>query len=118
MEECVICKKDIGETNSCVTECSHKYCLKCIIEHLKRNNNCPLCREKILDEALIQPESSDESSDESQSENADNQPEVIEIKSYEYYGKISLNNNLKILCVFTFIMVQTNIFLCIISLFK
>lgn len=118
MEECVICKKDIGETNSCVTECSHKYCLKCIIEHLKRNNNCPLCREKILDEALIQSESSDESSDASQNENVDNQPEVIEIKSYEYYGKISLNNNLKILCVFTFIMVQTNIFLSIISLFN
>jgi CDP-diglyceride synthetase len=71
-----------------------------------------------LDEALNQPESSDESSDESQSENADNQPEVIEIKSYEYYGKISLNNNLKVLCVFTFIMVQTNIFLSIISLFN
>ena len=118
MEECVICKKNIGETNSCVTECRHKYCLKCIIEHLKRNNNCPLCREKILDEALNQPESSDESSDESNNDITDNQPEVIEIKSYEYYGKISVNNNLKILFVFTFFMIQANIFLCIISLFN
>ena len=56
-EECAICKKNICPINNCVTECNHKYCLKCLIEHLKRNNTCPLCREKVLEEALNQDSS-------------------------------------------------------------
>jgi hypothetical protein len=112
MEECVICKKNIGNQNNCITECNHKYCLKCLLEHLKRNNSCPLCREKIIEEPL-------ESSSESSESEADttNEPEVIEIKSFEYYGKISVNSNLKNIFILTLIMFQTNVILCIITLF-
>ena len=116
-EECAICKKNICPINNCVTECNHKYCLKCLIEHLKRNNTCPLCREKILEEALNQ-NSIDDSSDESNNESeeiASNQPEVIEIKSYEYYGKISVNRNLKHAFICLIIALQMNIIICVIT---
>jgi hypothetical protein len=113
-EECSICTKNINQLNSCITACNHKYCLCCLIEHLKRNNNCPLCREKILDEPIIiTSESSSESED---SSITDNQPEVIEIKSFEYYGKISLNNNLKHLIILLMALLQMNIVICVMTL--
>lgn len=111
MEECVICKKNIGNQNNCITECNHKYCLKCLLEHLKRNNSCPLCREKIIEEAFN--ESSSESS-ESEAETT-NEPEVIEIKSFEYYGKISVNSNLKHAFICLIIALQMNVIICVIT---
>lgn len=46
-EECSICLDKIGTTNKCVTKCGHMFCLECMVIHCKKNNTCPLCREKV-----------------------------------------------------------------------
>ena len=42
--ECSICleNKELVATN-----CNHSFCENCLIEWLQKNENCPLCREKI-----------------------------------------------------------------------
>ena len=47
--ECSICYETIGEKNCCVTECGHKFCLKCILVAMDRNNTCPICRHVLKD---------------------------------------------------------------------
>lgn len=47
--ECSICYETIGEKNCCVTECGHKFCLKCILVAMDRNNTCPMCRHVLKD---------------------------------------------------------------------
>ena len=106
--ECPICKKNMSSINYCVTECNHNYCLLCLIEHLKVNNNCPLCREKILEEPLY--DSSSELTSDASSININGNIELgIPVNHYEFYGKISLNKNLKHLFILLFILFQTHI---------
>jgi len=47
--ECCICMEEINKTKSGLVEtpCGHKFCLICIGQHLRENENCPLCRETI-----------------------------------------------------------------------
>ena len=45
---CPICLDEIGEKNNCVTECGHKFCLKCLSTALREKNTCPMCRNKLL----------------------------------------------------------------------
>jgi len=47
---CSICFKNIK--NEYVTECEHKYCLKCICKWLENNDSCPSCR-LVLTECLL-----------------------------------------------------------------
>jgi hypothetical protein len=54
IESCPICYDEITEKNSCITECSHRFCLKCLLTAVSYNNECPCCR-KILKE---EPENS------------------------------------------------------------
>jgi hypothetical protein len=49
--ECSICYETIGEKNCCVTECGHKFCLKCILVAMDRNNTCPMCRHVLKDKS-------------------------------------------------------------------
>jgi hypothetical protein len=42
--ECSICYETMGDKNCCVTECGHKFCLKCLLVAMDRNNTCPMCR--------------------------------------------------------------------------
>jgi hypothetical protein len=42
--ECSICYETMGDKNCCVTECGHKFCLKCILAAMDRTNTCPMCR--------------------------------------------------------------------------
>lgn len=48
--ECVICFENIGEKNNCVTECGHKFCLKCLVTSIAHKNACPCCRTQLIDE--------------------------------------------------------------------
>ena len=48
IEPCPICLDDIGEKNNCVTECGHKFCLKCLSIALQGKNTCPMCRAELL----------------------------------------------------------------------
>jgi hypothetical protein len=45
--ECPVCFDSIGEKNSCVTTCGHKFCLNCLLQSYHSLNNCPLCRETL-----------------------------------------------------------------------
>ena len=38
--ECCICYEKIGDKNSSVTPCGHKFCFNCITSALSRNNTC------------------------------------------------------------------------------
>jgi hypothetical protein len=115
--ECSICTQIILNNNCCVTECNHVYCLSCLLQHLKFNKNCPLCREKLIE----LPFSSDDESDDDESTINDpiiNEQDVIDVKSYEYYGKITVNHNLKFVFIFLFITIQTNIIIFALGLSK
>ena len=56
--ECCICYEKIGDKNSSVTPCGHKFCFNCITTALSRNNTCPCCRE-----VLVEKEDDEEWSD-------------------------------------------------------
>lgn len=45
--ECPVCFDSIGEKNSCITTCGHKFCLNCLLQSYNTLNNCPLCRETL-----------------------------------------------------------------------
>tara|TARA_Y100000816_G_C26024300_1_gene536005 strand:+ start:303 stop:875 length:573 start_codon:yes stop_codon:yes gene_type:complete len=46
--DCVICMETI-QTNTCILECGHQFCVVCFALHMRENGNCPLCREKIIE---------------------------------------------------------------------
>jgi len=48
-KECSICYDAIGNKNSCVTECGHQFCFKCIATSMQYNNTCPCCRSNLVD---------------------------------------------------------------------
>ena len=50
IDPCPICLDEIGDTNSCVTECGHKFCLKCLYTSLREKNTCPMCRAELVEE--------------------------------------------------------------------
>ena len=58
--ECVICFENIGEKNNCVTECGHKFCLKCLVTSIAHKNACPCCRAQLIDEIEGDDEEEDE----------------------------------------------------------
>ena len=44
VDSCPICMDPIGKTNCFITDCGHKFCGECILQHSQINNKCPLCR--------------------------------------------------------------------------
>ena len=51
-EPCAICLEKITGNNSCITQCGHHFCLTCLLQQYSNNNSCPLCREKITENAI------------------------------------------------------------------
>ena len=47
---CPICLDEIGEKDNCITECGHKFCLKCLSTSLREKNTCPMCRAVLVEE--------------------------------------------------------------------
>ena len=47
--ECLICYEKIKNTNFCITECNHVYCLTCIIKATLRKTECPYCKYKLVE---------------------------------------------------------------------
>jgi hypothetical protein len=72
--ECCICLETIGEKNNCVTECGHKFCLKCLMTAMSRNNNCPMCRTQLVED-LEDSDDEDEEDDEEEEEDAEEEDE-------------------------------------------
>ena len=62
--ECNICYDVIGERNSCVTECGHKFCFKCIATSMQYRNSCPCCRATFVEEQEDDDDESFEYADE------------------------------------------------------
>ena len=83
---CPICYEGIGDTNTCTTECGHKFCMKCMVTHLQRNQQCPICRRQVAPE-IERVDSDDEDdniiwtdSDDEEDDNLDS----VEINSMTY----------------------------------
>ena len=54
MDECSYCLNEIDpEINYSITECGHKFHSSCIFNILKNYNNCPICRETLIDKNSI-----------------------------------------------------------------
>jgi len=81
--ECCICYETIGEKNNCVTECGHKFCFKCLMMAMTRNNSCPCCRAPLTDvpdeeEDVDDDEEYDDDEDESDDEEESDDPAPVE----------------------------------------
>lgn len=45
---CFSCFKEITNKDKCITSCNHIFCLECIFIHFQQENNCPLCKSKLI----------------------------------------------------------------------
>ena len=43
-DSCAICLDKLSNVDLFVTRCGHQYHGTCMISHIKKNDNCPLCR--------------------------------------------------------------------------
>ena len=47
-DKCSICLQDIINRDTCVTQCSHQFCIDCLDRWFDRGeNSCPMCRQAI-----------------------------------------------------------------------
>lgn len=56
-DNCPICFESLEDVTVCTTKCNHKYCAPCFIRHMsnpKSNGSCPLCRNDLMDESLLE----------------------------------------------------------------
>lgn len=52
-DDCAICYD--APTAPVITHCKHVFCRPCILEALKRKSACPLCRNKLDENCLLEP---------------------------------------------------------------
>ena len=46
-QECPICYEKIQKYGFCTTNCKHTFCMKCMVEAMKKKKTCPMCRENM-----------------------------------------------------------------------
>lgn len=63
-KECAICYETIAGKNNCTTRCGHAFCLHCMIQSLKINTTCPICRNELDERPELSTDSDSESDDE------------------------------------------------------
>jgi hypothetical protein len=68
--ECCICYEPIGEKNNCVTQCGHKFCLKCLMMSMSRNNTCPCCRTELIPSSEEEDDQDEDFEDDEEEEEA------------------------------------------------
>lgn len=109
--ECSICMNNISNKNICTTGCNHSFCLSCLLQHLDTNKNCPLCREFIYDNEISSSSSEEdvELEEEGPTQNTMRSINMVELKTYDIYGRFIYNNNLKTVAVILFLTVNTSI---------
>lgn len=66
-EECPVCY-DVPDA-SVITHCKHIFCRRCILEVIKRQHACPICRNKLEEDCLLEPAPT--ASDEDENEDFD-----------------------------------------------
>lgn len=89
-KECSICYDAIGNKNSCVTECGHQFCFKCIATSMQYNNKCPCCRSNLVDvpdKEDLETSSIDIDSDEEYDLMSMNELETSSIDSAEEFAR-------------------------------
>ena len=47
-KECCICMEQKKNTEFCILNCKHLFCITCITKNLHKNINCPVCRTIIV----------------------------------------------------------------------
>ena len=84
VNECPVCYDQIdNKKNNCTTTCGHSFCFKCMMNALKTNNSCPLCRtilqeEDEEDEDDEDDDEDDEDEDDDDDDDDDDEDEVDE----------------------------------------
>lgn len=102
-KECPICYEQIGNKNTCTTECGHTFCFKCMAESIQRNVKCPCCRFELvkpMDEEDIDDDDNTEENNSDDDNESDDDEEceatleqivaVFEKKGYTLMDAISL----------------------------
>jgi|UniRef100_A0A6C0DX19 hypothetical protein len=51
--DCPICLERIEATFLVITPCLHLFCDTCLLEHLKKNESCPICRQTCIYNDII-----------------------------------------------------------------
>ena len=80
VKECPICYEEIGNKNTCTTECGHTFCFKCMAASIQRNVNCPCCRFELIERV---DEESDEISDDEEEDDEDREDDEEEEEEIE-----------------------------------
>ncbi|CAI2375460.1 unnamed protein product [Moneuplotes crassus] len=54
-KECVICLDSIeGQVSICLVDCGHRYHQECINKWIEKDDNCPICRRKIIKHLTVE----------------------------------------------------------------
>jgi hypothetical protein len=93
IEECPVCFECIENTNFTITECSHKFHSKCLIETMAHGSfNCPLCRFVLGTQIKHEEEDEDEDYSTTLSDFSDEESELY--TDYTLRGLRFFTNNL------------------------
>ncbi|GAW25080.1 putative SNF2 family domain-containing protein [Rosellinia necatrix] len=55
-EDCPICYDPIQTHNPVITACKHRFGKNCILDALKRQKRCPMCRQEVAADDLLEPQ--------------------------------------------------------------
>lgn len=50
--DCPICMEDLKQTDLIITRCGHQFHGTCMLQHMKKYDNCPLCRGVLFTKAI------------------------------------------------------------------
>lgn len=73
--ECPICYDVMGDTNKCITECGHSYCLSCLLHSYERNTLCPCCRTEMCKRENVEEDDEDDEEEEDDEDEDDEDEE-------------------------------------------
>jgi hypothetical protein len=75
LEPCPICFEEIEMVNIVTTTCGHTFHSYCMFKTLETTENCPLCRNQLIEEYKEEDEDDDEDDDEDEDDNEDDYEE-------------------------------------------
>ena len=80
-EQCAICLEEIQKTNNCTTPCGHHFCLQCLFQSLQSNTSCPMCRNELIPDSVINQEEEDDDDGNYEDDDDDDDGESLEYNS-------------------------------------
>ena len=101
-KECPICFEQIGNKNTCTTECGHTFCFKCMAESIQRNVKCPCCRFELVkpmdEEDIDDDETEETNSDDDDDDDDDGEASIEQITSIFEKKGYTLMDAISLLC--------------------